>query len=134
MKTWSYGINSLPQFMRGSLYLIEQPAWLAFSGWFIESIIGRGCCLMHWIKMPRWLYIIDEDNEKISFNDYWGDLGAIWHCKIFMPCFNWHYAHPKRIEHCIEIGYNKVKEHFEKSNQKFFDEEAENIKEILKDE
>lgn len=106
---WTYGANALPQFRRGHLYLIDEPAWLALAGWFIDQA-GRGCCLFHWIKLPAWLHITDKDGRRWSWAEWWGDLGQVWHAKIFCPLFYWHDGHPRRKQITVEIGYDRLKE------------------------
>lgn len=134
MKDWTYGINSLPQFKSGHIVLIEQPWWLAFIEWYIDNVIGRFCCLFHWINLPKWLYITDKDDgKKYSWYEWWGDVGALWHLYVFCPCFYWYCDHPKRIEYKVEIGSDKLKEILYSNDPKYFDDEEKNCKEILEE-
>ena len=132
MKTsWTYGVNALPQFNSGTIYLVEEPTWLAFVGWMI-NILGYGSYLFHWIPMPKWLHISDKDaNKKYSLYDWWGDFGQLYHLYIYCPCFYWHEEHPKRLKTNIELGYPKIKELFAERDPQYFTEQEKNAKEIL---
>jgi hypothetical protein len=118
--SWNYGINSLPQYKHGVIYLHEEPLWLALCGWGID-ILGYGCRCLHWIKMPSFLKVTD-DGEVLSWREYYGDLGQIYHMAVYNPLFQWYETHPKRIEFHAEVGYDKVKELFGKRDAKFFAE------------
>jgi len=124
--SWSYGVNSLPQFRYGTLYLREEPWWLALCGWAID-ILGYGCHLFHWIKFPRLIKVKDEDGDIVSLRDQWGDLGVVYHIKVFDPLFQWHYSHPKSKEYRIEVGYDKARELFVERDVKFFTEQEKDI-------
>jgi hypothetical protein len=116
---WSYGVNALPQFRYGTLYLREEPWWLALCGWTINSIVGRGCILLHWIRLPSSIKVV-RSGHKYSMRDYYGDVGSLWHVYVFDPLFQWHYGHPKHKEYRIEIGYDRVKGVFGERDKEFF--------------
>jgi hypothetical protein len=122
--SWSNGVNPLPQFRYGTLYLREEPWWLALYGWGIDKL-GYGCRLLHWIKLPRFIKFTDEDGERISLRDYYGDLGNIYHIYVFNPLFHWHELHHKSKTWDVEVGYDKVKELFGERDAKFFAEHEE---------
>ena len=124
--SWSYGVNPLPQFRHGTVYLREEPWWLALCGWAIDKI-GYGCRMLHWVKMPTFLKYRDEDGEMMSWRDYYGDLGQIYHCCVFEPLFYWHEGHTKAKEYQVEVGYDKVKELFVVKDAEFFAEEEKGL-------
>jgi hypothetical protein len=121
MKTtsWSFGGNALPQWRSGAIYLYDEPWWLAFCGWFIWSILGSGCNLLHWIAMPSFLKVTREGCEY-TWRDYYGDVGQLWHIYVFDKAFQWHHAHPKHKEIVVELGYDRIKEIFGKHEPKYF--------------
>ena len=121
MKTtsWSFGGNALPEWRSGHIYLFDEPWWLAFCGWFIWTILGRGCQLLHWIKLPR-SFNVTIDGETMSWRDYYGDVGFIYHCHVFNPCFQWHEGHPKRKQIIVDLGYDRIREIFEKHDPEYF--------------
>jgi hypothetical protein len=124
--SWSYGVNAYPQWRKGTLYLREEPWWLALCGWFIDSVVGYGCRWLHWIKMPNFLKIIRGGHEY-TWRAYYGDLGSIYHVHIFNPLYQWDYGHPRSKLVDIELGYDKVKQLFGEKDAKFFAEQEEGI-------
>ena len=125
MTSWSYGVNPYPQWRNGVLYLREEPWWLALCGWVI-GYLGYGCHFLHWIKMPNWLKVVREGHEY-TWREYYGDLGQIYHVRIFDPLFQWHYGHLKSKIFRVEIGYDRVKEIFGERDAKFFANEESDL-------
>lgn len=121
--SWSYGVNHLPEYNHGTLYLREEPWWLALLGGVIE-LLGYGCHLVHWVRMPTFLYVTDDDGNRCSWRDYYGTLGSLWHIYVWEPLFQWHDAHPKSRVFEVEVGYAKVREVFRERDAKFFAEHA----------
>lgn len=119
--SWSYGVNSLPQFRHGTLYLYEEPWWLALCGWAIQMVVGRGSKLLRWIKFPRSISVVRHEH-RYSMRDYYGDFGSLWDVYVFLPLFQWYYPHPKRRYFEIVLGYDKAKEVFGERDKIFFEE------------
>jgi hypothetical protein len=121
--SWNYGTNSLPQVRQGTIYLREEPWWLALAGWIID-ILTYGCHLFHWIKLPTFLFFT-RHGHRYSWREYYGDMGEIYHIYVSSPLFNWQIMHRKAKEYHIEIGYEKVKELFGERDAKLFAEQEE---------
>jgi hypothetical protein len=78
--------------------------------------------------MPNSLKIT-SDGHEYTWREYYGDLGSIYHYRIFSPLFQWHYGHPKSKHFQIEVGYDKVKELFGERDAKLFAEQEKYLKE-----
>lgn len=117
--SWSFGGNHLPQFRSGTIWLYDEPLWLAIAGWLIDSVIGNGCPCFHWIKLPKHFFIT-RDGARYSLRDYYGDFGNLYHIWIYDPLFQWHYSHKRRIVISIEVGYDRLKEIFEPIEPAYF--------------
>jgi len=119
VRDWSFGGNNHPQFMKGTVYLYEEPAWLGFCGWFINSVLGRGCCLFHWIKLSNSIRIT-RDEYVYTLREYYGDVGDLFYMYVYQPLWEWHYKHPKRRGVEVEIGWERVKLIFESGDPEYF--------------
>lgn len=126
MKTWTFSINSLPQYRYGTITAIEQPWWLALIEWLNDEVSHWVCKPLYCIKLPNWFprQRDPDDVEKYTLREWYGDLGQVVWVFIFEPLFQWIDHHPERKEYDLEIGYDKVKELFYERSKSFFDDEA----------
>lgn len=86
ISTWSYAVNSLPQFNCGDIILIDDTWWLAFINFVNEHIIGMGCRLFQYIQLPKW-WKITVDGEKTDLRSWYGTCGDLWHMCVYLPIF-----------------------------------------------
>ena len=130
--SWSFGGNSLPQFRSGTVTFYDDPLWLATCGWLIDGVIGYGCRLLHWIKLPKWIYITHE-GIKYSLSQWYGNVGTIYHFVIYQPLYLRYYYHPNRKVVDIEVGYDKLKEMFGEHNPEYFLEQDKFCEEYIEE-
>ena len=121
MTSWDFGGNCLPQYRSGSIYLIDQPLWLALIGWFSDEILSRICDLLMYIPLPNYGRIIDE-GEFYTIKEYYGTVGDLFHVFVHDPVFQWHWNHKKKKEIIVEVGYDRLKELFSNYDNKYFEE------------
>lgn len=98
MKTYSYGINSHPNWRLGTLFLISRPWYLALIEWIGYMADARW---MFYIKLPNW--------PKIQWR------------YVTNPLVQWVLAHPRNTIMEVELGYDRVKELFYSENPDLFD-------------
>jgi hypothetical protein len=112
LRTWFYSTNNYVQWRIGDIHCIERPLWVAALQWFVQSVLGRGCSLLHWVKYPRWK--ITVDGEQTTVRDYYGDLGSSYHVHIYVPIFQWAWrvAERNQLEWVVKLGYEKLLEIF----------------------
>lgn len=118
--SYSFGGNSLAKFRSGTIYLREEPRWLAFAGYLID-LIGYGCRPLHWIVLPNWIKVKREGHEY-SLQEYYGSIGDLYHLFVYSPLFQWHWSHAKATNTNVHVGYDKLKELFVKHNPEYFAE------------
>lgn len=119
IRSWNIAINNHPKWRLGTVLVVEQPLWLAVLEWFIDYVLGYGCYVFHWIKLPSFLKLTDEGHEY-TWREYYGDVGDLYHLYVFGPIFQWYYRRPGRKEYCVEIGYDKLKDIFGERFARFF--------------
>ena len=118
--SYSFGGNALAKFRSGSIYLREEPRWLAFTGYLI-NLIGYVCRPLHWIKLPKSIKVM-RDGHEYSLRDYYGSVGDLYHIFVYDKLFQWHWAHPKAVNLTVSVGYDKLKSIFEKTYPEYFKE------------
>lgn len=119
MRTWSYGGNPLPQFLYGSVTLVEMPWWL----WLTEQFTDRSCGWIPEIPFPNWPKLhFDKDHPEYTYSPktWYGDLSQFYHVCVCLPMFEWIWKHPKRKEYHFEVGWTKLKEVMQTENPKYF--------------
>lgn len=124
MKTWSYGINSHPDHMLGSIVVYERPWWIAAVEWFALSVDAEW---LYKLKLPRWPVICWDESEPeectCSPREWYGSVGGMVNGHITNPLIGWVYRHPKNRQKRIELGYARVRELFYLEAPEWFDEE-----------
>lgn len=120
MKTWTYGINT---YYRTAHYVIEQGPWWAF---FIRWLADHLCDFIPRIPFPS-IRIDDEERNKTTLKNEWGDLSQWVHVVIHAPVFKW-------VEgkiHCnlVPAPYEEIKQHYYTRDKQFFDEQESLFKE-----
>ena len=124
MRTWSYSINSLPQFKYGTLHLEEMPWYVSL----IETVNDRVCYLIGTylaFDFPNILHHQwdkDDSTYNGSLKEWFGGPYAMWHIYICSPIFDWCWKHPKRKSYDFDLGYDAVKKIMYEHDKKFFDE------------
>lgn len=113
IRTWHFSYNNYIQWKLGTVHCIERSLWVQVGGWFVNSVLGRGCSLLHWAKFPNWIKITN-DGEVHGLRDYYGDLGCMYHSFIYNPVFQWWYRIERRNqkEWSVELGYDQLREIF----------------------
>lgn len=118
MKTWSFGINSRPEFRAGLINLVEMPWYLHLVEWFADNSCGWVPPIPFpdvWRKQRG-----PEDPEFSTLKSWYGDLEQVWCCNVSMPLFTWVWEHPKRKEYSFDPGYDRVKEMLGQDYEEFF--------------
>lgn len=113
IRTWYYGTNSYVDFQIGDVHCIERPLWVHIGNWFVFSVLGRGCCLLHWLELPKSIKTV-QDGVEYSMREYYGDVGSVYHTLVFSPVFQWWYDIEKnhQKEWVVSVGYEKLREIF----------------------
>jgi len=124
MKNWSYSINSL--FNKGELHLEEAPSY-AYATEFASEFI---CDLILDIPLPE-IQILDDEGKQTTLREQHGSVGQLWHLKVCIPVCAWAWSKTKST--VVPLGYDKVREIFYEKDQKFFDDEAKIVADILTD-
>jgi hypothetical protein len=113
IRTWSFSYNNYEDWKIGNVQCVERPLWVHLGSWFVGSVLGRGCCLLHWVKFPSWVKVI-RDECTYTAKEYYGDLGSVYSVEVFCPIFDWWWKIEKRNqkEWVVKIGYEKLREIF----------------------
>ena len=127
MKTWSYGINALPEYKYGTLHLLDQPWWLAAIDWVVEHGLYYFCCggpLAH-ISFPNWFpraRDAERPNDLYTLREWYGSLGDFVHLKLTAPMTGWVFERQRPYEVSVEIGYDRLRELFFERDREFFEQ------------
>jgi hypothetical protein len=124
MRKWDYGINSVH---RTAHILVEESSWWVFA---IDSAIEWLCGIIPHIRFPK-VKMRLKDAEEIESNDgskwttlqdWYGDTSQFFHLHVHLPVF---YFCQSRIKvKSIEIDYDRAREMFYESDEKYWDEVA----------
>ena len=131
MTSWSFGANSLPEWRSGSLYLMDQPWYLALAEWFLFNVVSWLCC-GKWnpvarIPFPHWFPKVRDPKDRGLYTlcEWYGDVGEYLHLCVFDPLFQWLWKHQRRYEICVDLGYDRLREVFGERYQAYFEHEEE---------
>jgi hypothetical protein len=116
MKTWDYGVNSLHKTRH---VWFEEAPWYIFA---IDSFTTWLCDYFPPIPFPA-ISMTDENGEKTTWKEYYGDTRAFFHVKVHDPIFQWVESKKKTI--IVDTPYEFLKEKFYETDKEFFDGEEE---------
>lgn len=113
MKSWTYGINT---YYRTAHYEIERGPWWAF---FIRWLADCLCDFAPAIPFPP-IPIHDEEGNRTTLREEWGDTFQWIHVALHMPIF-------ERVERKIQriwipASYDEIKQRHYAEDKEFFDE------------
>jgi len=114
MKSWTYGINT---YYRTAHYELERGPWWAF---FLRWLSDRLCDLIPALPFPP-IPMHDEDGNRTTLKEQWGDLFQWVHTALHVPIFEWADNRIQRI--WVEVPYEEIKQRHYAEDKAFFDEE-----------
>lgn len=104
---------------------LEEAPWYVFA---IDGFTTWLCDYFPPIPFPT-IGMKDEDGEKTTWKEYYGDTQQLFCVKVHMPIFQWIESKKKTIT--VDVPYEFLKEKFYKTDKEFFDEEAENLEQSI---
>lgn len=123
MKSFEYAINS--KHNKASLYLYDEPWWLALCVWFTEHLLVRvydiQIPLPNWRKQPRDL---PYTTDLYGWRDWYGTVGDVLFCFVFVPAQQWCYMKRQPYEYHFELPYTVLAEQLKEHDPDFFTREA----------
>lgn len=122
MKSWTYSINSHPDWRKGSIDLLDQPWWLALLEFSVSSL-GRLYRPLNRIPLPnirKRQRDLPHSQKLYGWADWYGSLGDLFIATVFNPALTLVFRLQQPYEVSVEIGYDKVRELFAARDPEFF--------------
>lgn len=122
-RTWNIGTNSRPEFRYGTLYVYDEPVWLAICNWFVNTVVSFPYTALGWVPLPSWprrQWRHCKPGETYTLREYYGTLGDLWFAFVYTHCLNWVWDRRMKYEIRVELGFDRLRELFGDTEAEYF--------------